>query len=300
MATMANSGMRIGIIGGTGLGEALGAERGRQEWPDTPFGRPSAPIVVTRWGEVEIALLQRHGEGHVYPPTFVPYRANIFALKLLGVTHVVASGATGSLREEIAPGDLVVVDQVIDRTTRRASTFYEKAAVHVEMAEPVCSVMRRWLLAAAKRMGEGYEGRVHERGTYVCMEGPAFSSRAESAMHREMGGDLIGMTAMPEAKLAREAELPYALIALPTDYDCWRPHEPGKTTQDLLPEILSNLKRASEAGVRLLRAALEDTAMLREQPSAAQDALKLAIWSDKAKIERGEVERLRPLWGKYF
>lgn len=300
MTAMTQADLRIGIIGGTGLAEALGAEPGCEQLPDTPFGKPSSPIVLTRWNDVEIAILQRHGPGHLYPPTNVPYRANIFALKLLGVTHVVASGATGSLRDDIAPGDLVVVDQIIDKTTRRPATFFERAAVHVEFAEPFCPVMRRWLLAAAKRSGDGYDRRVHERGTYVCMEGPAFSTRAESLCHRQWGGDLIGMTAMPEAKLAREAELPYALIALPTDYDAWRLHQPGKTPQDLLPEILGNLKKASAAGVRLIRAALADVSLLRRERSPAQDALKLAIWSDKSQIDPAEIDRLRPLWGRYF
>ncbi len=295
-----HSDIRIGIIGGSGLGEALGGEVGRQVTPDTPFGSPSAPITLTTWQGVEIALLQRHGLGHTIPPTFVPYRANIYALKALGCTHVIASGATGSLREDIAPGDLVIADQVIDKTTQRISTFYEKAAVHVEFAEPFCPVMRQWLLAAAERLGDGFDGRVHRAGTYVCMEGPAFSTRAESEMHRQWGGDLIGMTVMPEARLAREAELAYALIALPTDYDCWRPHDPNVPQMQLLQEIIGNLRKASAAGITLMKQAFRDLSLLREQPSPAHSALNLGIWSDKSRLDPQEIKRLGTLWGRHF
>lgn len=294
---MAAPAVHIGIIGGTGVAEALGAETGRETFPDTPFGRPSAPIITVGWQGLEVAILQRHGPGHVLNPGTVPYRANIFALKSLGVTHIVASGATGSLRDDFGPGDLVIVDQVIDKTSRRKGTFYERVAVHVEFAEPCCPVMRRWLLGAAAGLKDIF---VHDRGTYVCMEGPAFSTRAESNLHRQWGGDLIGMTCMPEAKLAREAEIAYALIALPTDYDCWRPHDPAVAQQDLLAEILANLQKASANGIALIRAALSDISLLVGEPSPARDALRLAIWSDKSKIDRDEVERLRVLWGRYF
>jgi len=296
--------IKIGLIGGSGLGEALGAESGEEHDVDTPFGKPSGPIVSAAWRGVEIAILQRHGPGHVLNPSQVPYRANIYALKALGVTHIVASGATGSLREDIHPGDLVIVDQVIDKTHRRPSTFYEGAAVHVEMAQPFCPVLRRWLIDTRRRAaGDKMLSRldavtVHERGTYVCMEGPAFSTRAESEMHRAWGGDLIGMTACPEAKLAREAEIAYALIGLPTDYDCWKPHEGD--AHDLLAEIIGNLNKAAAAGVELIKAALRDITILEEERSPAHDALKLAIWSDKTMIAREEVERLSVLWGRWF
>jgi 5'-methylthioadenosine phosphorylase len=195
---------RIGIIGGTGLGEALGALAVKETFfPETPFGRPSGPIALTEVEGVEVALLARHGAGHVHPPSGVPYRANLFALKLLGVEQVLASGAVGSLREEIAPGDLVVPDQVIDKTFRRAGTFFEDFAAHVELAHPFCGRLRGLLLDAAAPD----ERPVHDGGTYVCMEGPQFSTRAESLWHRQLGGDLIGMTVMPEARLAPEAGL---------------------------------------------------------------------------------------------
>ena len=289
--------LKIGIIGGTGLGEALGAEDGETREIDTPFGKPAAPITLTRWHGVEIAILQRHGIGHVFNPSRVPYRASIFALKSLGVTHILASGATGSLREQIHPGHLVIVDQVIDKTCKRANTFFDNAAVHVEFAEPFCPVMRRWLLDAASRLSDI---DVHDGGTYVCMEGPAFSTKAESHMHRGWGGDLIGMTCMPEARLAREAEIAYALIAMPTDYDCWKPHDPGIAPKALLQEIMGNLTRATENNITLMKAALEDTSMLAQTESPAHSALALGIWSNKSQIDSDEVKRLDVLWGKYF
>ena len=295
---MSDSKLRIGVIGGTGLDEALAGERGETVSVDTPFGQPSGPIVLTQWQGTDIAILQRHGPGHTLNPSQVPYRANVYAMKTLAVTHIVASGATGSLREDVHPGDLVIPDQVIDKTHKRDSTFYDDAAVHVALAEPFCPVTRQWLTAASAKL-EG-DVTVHKTGTYVCMEGPAFSTRAESHMHRAWGGDLIGMTCMPEAKLAREAEIAYALVALPTDYDCWRPHEPGVGEQDLLAEIIGNLQKASAAGVSLIKAALSDVSGLRSQPSPAHDALKLAIWGDKSKIDRARVKRLEVLWGRYF
>ncbi|MFW6039293.1 MAG: S-methyl-5'-thioadenosine phosphorylase, partial [bacterium] len=285
MTRNAQTPIKIGLIGGTGLGEALGAERGEMHDLDTPFGKPSAPIIETEWEGTPLLILKRHGEGHVFNPTNVPYRANLYALKALGVTHIVASGATGSLQEDIAPGDLVLVDQVIDKTFRRANTFFDHGAVHIEFSEPFCPVMRDWLLGAAKH----FDGvTVHRAGTYVCMEGPAFSTKAESHMHRQWGGDLIGMTVMPEAKLAREAEIAYALIAMPTDYDCWRPHDPDTPVTALLEEIKGNLERATQNNIQLIKRALRDTSKLAQQPSPAHDALKLGIWSDKSKLDASE------------
>src|SRR4051794_516486 len=219
--------LRIGIIGGTGIGGEFAAQAAtRTHELDTPFGRPSDLIIETNWAEMPVFLLNRHGPGHLFNPSKVPYRANIYALKQLGCTHILASGAVGSLREEFRPKDLVIPDQIIDKTHKRANTFYERAAVHVEFAEPFCPVLRQILLEAGRSSEQDHA--IHDRGCYVCMEGPAFSTRAESLMHRLWGGDLIGMTAMPEAKLAREAEISYALIALVTDYDCWRNKPAGQ------------------------------------------------------------------------
>lgn len=298
---MSDPSIKIGIIGGSGLGDTFAGEDGKtlpREQFETPFGLPSSPITTTTWSGVEVCLLQRHGIGHTLNPSTVPYRANIFALKQLGVTHILASGATGSLREHIHPGELVIIDQVIDKTCKRANTFYEHAAVHVEFAEPFCPVMRRWLLAAAEK-AEG-QTTVHTTGTYVAMEGPAFSTKAESEMHRQWGGDLIGMTVMPEARLAREAEIAYAVIAMPTDYDCWKPHDPDQPKLDLLQEIIGNLKKATAANLTLMKAALSDVSLLQREPSPAHTALALGIWSDKSKVSPAEVEKLGPLWGKYF
>ena len=221
----------------------------------------------------------------------------MYALKKIGVTHVLASGATGSLREEIQPRHLVICDQVIDKTFKRMGTFFDEGlAVHVELAEPFCPKLRALLIEAAK----GIDVPVHPKGTYVCMEGPQFSTVAESKMHQAWGGDLIGMTVMPEAKLAREAELSYALIGLPTDYDCWRPHEPGKDRMALLNEILGNLKAVTKNGIKLLRAAVPMLARRLDEPWPYADALALAIWSEKAKADPRLVKKLGLLVGKYF
>ena len=294
----------IGIIGGTGLGEVLEKEaNGTEVTVDTPFGPPSGVLIVANWEGVDVAFLSRHGPGHTLNPSQVPYRANIWAMKKLGVSGIIASGATGSLREEIEPGHLVVCDQVIDKTFRRDGTFFDQGPVtHVELANPFCERLR----AALLRAGETLPGKIHDRGTYVCMEGPQFSTRAESHMHRAWGGDLIGMTCMPEAKLAREAELCYALIALPTDYDCWRPSDPDREGDELLKEILGNLNVAAQNAISLIRATL---AQMKEPSTGKQvlqvacrchDALKMAIWSDKSKIDPNVKKRLEPLVGRYL
>ncbi|HEY7091362.1 MAG TPA: MTAP family purine nucleoside phosphorylase [Tepidisphaeraceae bacterium] len=298
----------VGLIGGSGLGQALAgeAQRGTRREVETPFGPPSDAIYESVWGNVPVLLLNRHGPGHLLNPSQVPYRANIFALKKLGCTHIIASGAVGSLREEFGPGHLVIPDQIIDKTHKRAGTFYERAAVHVELAEPFCPVLRQILIQAKGDL------TVHERGCYVAMEGPAFSTRAESLMHRLWGGDLIGMTAMPEAKLAREAEIAYALVALVTDYDSWRakpaPPADGPKQEEkvdpfvLLKEIIANLETATANAIALMKRAVEliGTRPPEAMESPAHHALKLGIWSDKAKIAPEEVQRLAPLWMKYF
>jgi 5'-methylthioadenosine phosphorylase len=287
----------VGIIGGTGLGEALGTlGQGEVREVDTPFGRPSGPITLTEVSGVPVALLSRHGEGHLLNPSQVPYRANIYALKTLGVTHVIASGAVGSLREEVAPKHLVIPDQVIDRTSRRAGTFFEDLAVHVELAAPFCGGLRNALVKG----GAGFPVRIHQGGTYVCMEGPQFSTRAESELHRSWGASLIGMTVMPEAKLAREAELCYALVALPTDYDCWRPHPASLDQAKLIEEILGNVKVATQNAIELIRRSMSHVSALAEKPCSCQSALALAIWSDKGRLSPETRQRLKPLLGKYL
>ncbi|NLX15244.1 MAG: S-methyl-5'-thioadenosine phosphorylase [Phycisphaerales bacterium] len=289
---------RIGIIGGSGLGQAFAEQvAGREVQIDTPFGSPSGPILLTSWQGVDIAFLSRHGPGHLLNPSTIPYRANLFALKQLGVTHVIASGATGSLREEFQPRHLVVCDQLIDRTYRRENTFFDSGMVaHVEFAEPFCPMLRQLLIEA----NSGMDTVVHPAGTYICMEGPAFSTAAESRMHRQIGGDLIGMTALPEAKLAREAEMCYTLLALPTDYDSWRPHEPGMDRGQLLAEIIGNLQAATENAIALLRSVIPALATRLDNPCPCREALQLAIWSDKKQVHPADVNRLRPLVARYF
>jgi 5'-methylthioadenosine phosphorylase len=290
---------RIGIIGGSGLGPELMKDSGITTVDvDTPFGKPAAPPMVGQWQGIPIAVLPRHGIGHTFNPTQVPYRANIFALKSLGCRWIIASGAVGSLQEHIHPRDLVLVDQAIDRTVHRPRTFFEKAAVHVDFAQPTCARLRSLLLDAAADLPAPIN--VHQRGTYVCMEGPAFSTQAESRMHRQWGGDVIGMTLMPEAKLAREAEMAYASIALVTDYDSWRPHDPSMIPTELMLEIISHLKQATENAMKVIASVIPRVWEIRRETLPSHNALALAIWSDKSKIPADEKERLAVLWGKYF
>lgn len=290
----------IGVIGGSGLGQALAKEfQGERIDVSTPFGKPSAPILRGRWNDTEVAFVPRHGAHHTIPPTAVPYRANIHALKEVGVTHIIASGATGSLREEIRPRDLVIPDQVIDRTTRRASSFFDGVGVaaHVEFHEPFCSQMRRLLIEAGSGIGDG---PVMDGGTYVCMEGPAFSTVAESRMHRAWGGDLIGMTCMPEAKLAREAEICYGLLALPTDYDCWRPHPEGVDQRELLKEIIGNLEEATRRSVVLIKSALQSANSALNLECACQRSLDLGVWTPTAHIPEEQRHSLKLLLSRRF
>jgi len=285
----------IGIIGGTGLGDALAEQMTDAELQniETPFGKPSTAIMVGVFGKNKIAFLNRHGRGHKLSPGKVPFAANIFALKKLGVHTIISSGAVGSLREEIAPGDLVVVDQFIDKTFKRQNTFFGNyAAVHCEMTQPTCGRLRKVLLDTAKNISV----KVHPQGTYVCMEGPQFSTRAESLMHRTWGADLIGMTAMPEAKLAREAQACYALVALPSDYDCWRPHEAQTDKQTLLREITENLQTATNNCLRLVKAILESDRKLVREDCHCRKSLDLAVWTDPSQISPADKEKFKVLF----
>jgi len=285
----------IGIIGGSGLGDCVAERMSDTELHDvdTPFGRPSTAILVGKFGTREIAFLNRHGRGHTLSPSEVPFAANIFALKKLGVRTLLSSGAVGSLREGIAPGHLVAVDQFIDKTFRRTSSFFaDFGAVHCELAEPTCGRVRELLVDTAK----GADITTHPKGTYVCMEGPQFSTRAESLMHRNWGGDLIGMTAMPEAKLAREAQMCYSLVALASDYDCWKPHEGDKDKQTLLKEILGNLQKATDNCLKLIEAVLASEHKLVSESCHCRKSLDLAVWTDQSKIDRKVKEELKVLF----
>ncbi|NNM84818.1 MAG: S-methyl-5'-thioadenosine phosphorylase [Phycisphaerales bacterium] len=290
---------RIGIIGGSGLGEALlQGQSGEKANVPTPFGPPAAAPILAEWHGVPVAILARHGAGHLLNPVQVPYRANIYALKAVGCRWILATGAVGSLREEIQPRHLVLVDQSIDKTYGRPASFFEDAAVHVEFAEPTCPVLRELLFETW--LEHEADLRVHKTGTYVCMQGPAFSTRAESQLHRRWGADLIGMTLMPEAKLAREAEMAYASIALVTDYDCWKPHQPNQTKLGLLEEIIGHLHAATDNALSLIKAALPRIWAARTREFAAHRSLELAIWSDKSKIPHAAREKLQLIWGRYF
>ena len=288
---------KVGIIGGSGLGDALCAEtQGKALTVGTPFGAPSDAITETTWSGTKIAILNRHGPGHLIGPSKVNYRANIYALKKLGCTHIIASGAVGSLREEIRPKDLVIPDQVIDKTYRRVPTFFDDLAVHVEFAAPFCPVLRKHLLNCASAV----KTKVHDGGVYVCMEGPAFSSRAESEIHRLWGGSLIGMTCMPEAKLAREAQIAYALVCLPSDYDCWRPVPADLDKHELLKEIIANLMQASANAIELIKEAVRRFKEIADIPSPSHSALELAIWSQRDLIPKATKEHLGVLVDKHL
>lgn len=245
----------IGVIGGSGLYEMEGLESAETMTVETPWGAPSDPLVKGRIGNVTLVFLPRHGKGHRLTPTAVPYRANIDALKRAGCTDVLSISACGSLKEDYAPGDFVMVDQFIDRTFAREKSFFGPGIVaHVSMADPICSR----LLGLAGDAAEAAGAKVHRGGTYITMEGPQFSSRAESFLYRQWGCDVIGMTNMPEAKLAREAELPYATIAMVTDYDCWRDGTEAVSVSNVLEVMRANTETAKTAVLNLARS-LQDT-----------------------------------------
>ncbi|GGB65561.1 S-methyl-5'-thioadenosine phosphorylase [Henriciella pelagia] len=242
-------GWTIGVIGGSGLYEIDGLGDAEPVTVETPWGAPSDTLVRGTIGDVTLVFLPRHGKGHRLTPTDVPYRANIDALKRLGCSDVLSISACGSLKEQYAPGDFVMVDQFIDRTFARNKTFFGPGMVaHVSMAEPVCSRLSGLAGDAAASIGAA----VHRGGTYLAMEGPQFSSRAESHLYRQWGCDVIGMTNMPEAKLAREAELPYATIAMVTDYDCWRDDSEAVSVSNVLEVIKNNTDKAKKTLLALV------------------------------------------------
>ena len=283
--------VKIGVIGGSGLFEMEGLSHVAEVAVPTPFGDPSDAFVSGDLGGVPMVFLPRHGRGHRILPTELNFRANLWAMKKLGVTHVISVSACGSMREQIHPGHLVVVDQFIDRTRARVSTFFGNGIVaHVQFADPVCP----HLAALLFETGKALDVPIHPRGTYLCMEGPQFSTRAESLMYRSWGVDVIGMTNIQEAKLAREAEIAFATLALATDFDCWHPHHEDVDIQDILRIMAENVANAK----RIIRAAAPKVADL--PPSPAHDALKFAIITDKTKIPAKVREDLGILIGKYL
>ena len=284
-----------GLIGGSGLGDVLADKIKDAKFCDvaTPFGKPSDRIMVGRIGKRRVAFINRHGQSHKLSPSEVPYAANIFALKKLGAHSVIATCAVGSLRGSIRPAELVIVDQFIDRTFRRKNTFFDGyGAVHTEMAQPTCNRLGNIIAEAAKKL----DVRTHRKGTYVGIEGPMFSTRAESLMHRIWGGDLIGMTAMPEVKLAREAQMCYSLVALVSDYDCWKPQKKRRDKQELLREIIGNLNRASGNCLKLIEAILSNKHELVCEDCDCRRSLDLAVWTDSKHISAAEKKKVAILF----
>jgi 5'-methylthioadenosine phosphorylase len=281
----------LGIIGGSGLYDLPGLTGVRRETVRTPFGQPSDAIVLGRLGEQEIAFVARHGAGHRLSPSEVPYRANLHALKQLGATRVISVSAVGSMKEEIAPGHLVLPTQFIDRTVARPRTFFGEGIVaHVAFAEPVCPQLHEHLDGACFAAG----ATVHAKGTYLCIEGPQFSSKAESESYRALGVEVIGMTAMPEAKLAREAELCYATIALATDYDCWREGHEAVTVAQVVETMHRNVATARE----VLRNAVLALGRIEKRTCSCGQALDSAVITAPAQISPAARERLALLLGE--
>lgn len=238
--------IRIGILGGSGLYRMEGLTEVREQVIDTPFGTPSDALLLGRLDGVDVAFLARHGRSHALIPSQIPFRANIYAMKSLGVQYLLSVSAVGSMREEIAPLDLVLPDQFIDFTRQRTGSFFGDGAVaHVSLADPVCGVLHGVLADAFGDAGFA-DVRLHRGGTYVCIEGPAFSTRAESNWYRSLGASVIGMTNMPEARLAREAEIAYATLALATDWDCWHPHQACVSAEMAIANLQANAQRAQE------------------------------------------------------
>ncbi|HAE84787.1 MAG TPA: S-methyl-5'-thioadenosine phosphorylase [Ktedonobacter sp.] len=285
----------IGVIGGSGLYRMEEMTDVEEVAVQTPFGDPSDVITIGKVEGVPMAFLPRHGRGHRIAPTEIPVRANIWALKSLGVEWVISVSAVGSLRQHIAPRDLVVPNQLFDRTKSRINTFYEGGiVVHVTFAEPFCSTLSNLLLASASELGDV---NVHEGGTYVCMEGPLFSTKAESIVYRSWGMDIIGMTALPEAKLAREAELCYAMVACATDYDCWHESEESVTVEMVIGNLSANVANAH----RILRSIAHKIPADRSANTCGcSSALASAIMTDHSKIPVAAKEKYSLLIGKYL
>jgi 5'-methylthioadenosine phosphorylase len=280
----------IGILGGTGLYDMPGLEDVEDVEVETPYGLPSAPLRLGTLEGRRVAFLARHGPHHTLLPGEIPYRANVWALKVLGVSKVLSPSAVGSLREALPPRTLVVPDQILDRTRQRAGTFFgEGIVVHVSLGDPFSEGMRRAILDGARAIGRA----VHDGGTYVCMEGPQFSTRAESRWYRGAGGDVIGMTAVTEARLCREAEIAYASLSMVTDFDAWREAEGTVTAAEILDVLRSNAASATE----ILRAAVP---RVPEGSLPENESLRTAIVTPLDRVPPERIERLRPLLDRYL
>ncbi len=280
--------VKVGIIGGSGIYNPSLLDRIREVEVDTPFGRPSDALITGEMDGVDTVFLSRHGRGHRYSPSDLNYRANIYSLKKMGVTHIISASAVGSLKEEYKPLDIVIPDQVYDRTTKRMSTFFEGGIVaHVGLADPFCGALAGILYGVAS---EKYP--THNGGTYLCMEGPQFSTRAESHVYRKLGFDIIGMTALPEAKLAREAEMCFAIVATITDYDVWH-EEPVSIGQ-----VIENAVKNEQAVQDILRSSVKRVADLGDCP--CRHALEGAITTNPDAIPHELRRRLGLLIDPYI
>ncbi len=282
---------KIGVIGGTGLYDIEELTDIEEVNIDTPFGRPSDAITIGRLEETSVAFLPRHGKGHRISPTELPVRANIYALKSLGVEHIIAVNSAGSFKKEIEPGHLLIPDQIIDRTRGRVSSFFSDGIVaHIPFAEPFCPTLCRVLYQSAQETGAS----VHPKGTFVVMEGPAFSTRAESRLYRSWGADIIGMTALPEAKLAREAEICYAIIGCVTDYDSWMERSEPVTVDAILNVLRQNINTARKI-IKLAVSRLPE-----KRNCGCATALETAIITDRELIPAEQKKKLNLLIGKYL
>jgi 5'-methylthioadenosine phosphorylase len=284
---------RIGVIGGSGLYQMEALTNVEEVSLETPFGRPSDAFMVGTIDGVSVAFLARHGRGHRLLPTEIPFRANIYGMKMLGVERIISASAVGSLREELKPMDIVLPDQFFDRTRHRASTFFgDGVAAHVTFGDPVCREVCDVLETVARRELQGID--IHRGGTYICMEGPAFSTKAESEVYRSWGMHVIGMTNLQEAKLAREAEICYATMALVTDYDCWHPDHDSVTVE----MVIDFLNRNSANAQKLIRGAVAELSNSARECKCGK-SLRHAIITSPDKITPEARERLRAIIGKY-
>ncbi len=282
---------KIAVIGGSGLYDIEGMEDIEEVDINTPFGKPSDKIVVGKLEGVGIAFLPRHGRGHRILPTEVPYRANIYALKSIGVERVIGINSVGSLKEDFKPNDLLIPDQLIDRTCQRAGTFFGEGIVaHIPFGEPFCPSLSQLVYGAAKDAG----ATAHRGGTCVVMEGPAFSTKAESFLYRSWGADVIGMTTLPEAKLAREAEICYAVIACITDYDCWRRGHDAVTAEMIIGRLRQNIDTAK----RIIKLAVQKVPTKRDCDCAT--ALSMALITAPDVMPEAQKKKLDLLIGKYL
>ncbi|MBC8120331.1 MAG: S-methyl-5'-thioadenosine phosphorylase [Gemmatimonadaceae bacterium] len=285
---------RIGIIGGSGLYQMEGLENPREVQLDTPFGPPSDAFILGSLCGERVAFLARHGRGHQLLPGELPFQANIYAMKLLGVEYIISASAVGSLKEHLRPRDIVLPDQFVDRTKARPSTFFGEGLVaHISFDQPICPQLSRLVIEAARSV-ELPETRIHQGGTYVCIEGPAFSTLAESRLYRSWDMDIIGMTNLQEAKLAREAEIAYVTLALVTDYDCWHPDHSAVSVE----MILDNLRKNADNARRIIRAVVEH---LHDSPpaSASHSALQYALLTRPQDVPIQTRQKLAALLHKY-